>query len=294
MSITIYTDGSCQTQTRIGGYAAILQCGEHRREITGRADDVTVNVMELTAVIEALKVLKNAGQTVQIFTDSNYVAKGVNEWMPDWVERGWKTARNKPVANAELWQALKALLDVHDVTVSWIPRQQNSEADKLAQAARKSEPQADELPQPDCHLLIAGSRDATPEMLDYARRVVRRAHEKGYMIVVGDNPKGVDYAVVQECRRLQAKVIVCGIANYPRNGGCKHGEYIKVARDIYRAGKGRLFAAYHARDRYMADMSNIGVYIWNGWSKGTKAGADYMQSRNKEVHLKEFEDKRRV
>lgn len=288
MSITIYTDGSCQTQTRIGGYAAILQCGEHRREITGRAEDVTVNVMELTAVIEALKALKNAGQTVQVFTDSNYVAKGVNEWMPDWIERGWKTARNKPVANAELWQTLKALLDVHDVTISWIPRQQNSEADKLAQAARSSEPQADELPQPDCHLLIAGSRDATPEMLEYACRVVHRAHDKGYVIVVGDNPKGVDYAVVQECRRLQAKVIVCGIANFPRNGGCKHGEYIKVARDIYRAGKGRLFAAYHARDRYMADMSDIGIYLWNGWSKGTKAGADYMQSRNKEVHIKEF------
>lgn len=79
MTITIHTDGSCETQTRIGAYAAILQCGEHRREITGRAEDVTVNVMELTAVIEALKVLKTTGQTVQVFTDSNYVAKGVND-----------------------------------------------------------------------------------------------------------------------------------------------------------------------------------------------------------------------
>lgn len=294
MSITIYTDGSYQTQTGIGAYAAILQCGEHHREVTGRAEDATVNVMELTAVIEALKVLKTTGQTVQIFTDSNYVAKGVNDWMPDWIERGWKTARNKPVANVELWQTLKALLDVHDVTVNWIPREKNSEADKLAQAARINEPQADELPQPDCHLLIAGSRYATREMLDYARRVVRRANDKGYVVVVGDNPKGVDMAVVQECRRLRTKVIVCGIANFPRNRGCKHGEYIKVERDIYRTGKGRLFEAYHARDRYMADMSDIGVYIWNGWSKGTKEGADYMESRNKEVHLKEFEDKRRI
>jgi ribonuclease HI len=170
MSITIYTDGSCETQTRIGGYAAILQCGEHRREITGRVEDVTVNVMELTAVIAALKVLKTAGQTVQVFTDSNYVAKGVNDWMPDWITRGWKTARSKAVANAELWQALKSLLDVHDVTVSWIPREQNSDADKLAQAVRRNEPQADGLPQPGCHLLIVGSRDATSEMLDYDRR----------------------------------------------------------------------------------------------------------------------------
>jgi ribonuclease HI len=291
MTITIHTDGSCETQTRIGGYAAILQCGEHRREIAGRAEDVTINVMELTAVIEALKVLKTAGQTVQVFTDSNYVAKGVNDWMPDWITRGWKTARNKPVANADLWQALKALLDVHDVTVNWIPREQNSDADKLAQAARMNEPQADELPQPDCHLLIAGSRDATAEMLDYARRVVRRAHEKGYMIVVGDNPKGVDYAVVQECRRLQAKVIVCGIANYPRNGGCKHSEYIKVERDIYRAGKGRLFEAYHARDRYMADMSDIGIFVWDGESRGTKAGFDYMDRRGKDAHLINFDEK---
>jgi ribonuclease HI len=64
MSITIYTDGSCETQTRIGGYAAILQCGEHRHEIVGHAEDVTVNVMKLTAVIAALKVLKTARQTI--------------------------------------------------------------------------------------------------------------------------------------------------------------------------------------------------------------------------------------
>ena len=146
----------------------------------------------------------------------------------------------------------------------------------------------------DYRVLIAGSRDATDEMLDYARRVVQRACEKGYTVVVGDNPQGVDKAVVQECRRLRAKVIVCGIANYPRNGGCNHGEYIKVARDIYRAGKGRLFQAYHARDRYMADMANLGIFIWNGYSKGTKTGADYMISRGKEAYLKEFEDKRRV
>lgn len=292
MSITIFADGSCETQTRIGGYAAILQCGTHRREIVGRAEDVTVNIMELKAVIEGLKALKHAGQTVQVFTDSTYVAKGVNEWLPDWIARGWKTARNKPVANVALWQALKSLLDAHQVTVTWIPRQQNGEADTLAQAARISEPHADEPPQPAYHLLIAGSREATAEMLDYARRVVRRAHDKGYVVVVGDNPKGVDAAVVRECRRLKAKVIVCGIANYPRNGGCKHGEYIKVARDIYRGSKGSLFEAYHARDRYMADMSDIGMFVWNGFSQGTKAGADYMQSRGKEAHLKEFADDR--
>lgn len=99
---------------------------------------------------------------------------------------------------------------------------------------------------------------------------------------------------MQECRCLKAKVIVCGIANFPRNCGCKHGEYIKVARDIYSTSKGGRFHAYHARDRYMADMATIGLFIWNGWSQGTKAGADYMAARGKEAHLKEFEDKRRV
>ena len=82
------------------------------------------------------------------------------------------------------------------------------------------------------HILIAGSRDASPAMLDYARRVVRRAHQLGWTIVVGDNPLGVDMTVVRECRRLRAKVIVAGIANFPRNGGCKHGEYVKVERDL--------------------------------------------------------------
>jgi hypothetical protein len=122
---------------------------------------------------------------VQVFTDSNYVAKGVNEWMPDWIERGWKTARNKPVANADLWQTLKALLDVHDVTVSWIPREQNSDADKLAQAARVNEPQVDELPQPDCHLLIAGSRDFTLSMFGLCP-FCRASCLRSYRVMVAD------------------------------------------------------------------------------------------------------------
>ena len=90
------------------------------------------------------------------------------------------------------------------------------------------------------HLMIAGSRYATREMLDYARRAVQRAHQLGWTILVGDNPKGVDMEVVLECRRLKAKVIVAGIANFPRNYGCKHGSYIKVTRDLYRSAGGDL------------------------------------------------------
>jgi ribonuclease HI len=131
--ITIHTDGSCETQTRLGGWAAVLACGDHQRLLQGSAADTTVNAMELKAVIEALKALKQAGSSVQLFSDSNYVVRGVNEWLSDWLERGWKNARGEQVANLDLWQQLKALLDQHTVTLIWIPRGQNAQADKLAQ-----------------------------------------------------------------------------------------------------------------------------------------------------------------
>lgn len=291
--IQIHTDGSCETQKRIGGYAALLRCGEYSRNIYAHVEDTTVNQMELTAVIEGLKALKKVGQMVQIFTDSNYVAKGVSEWMPDWIQRGWKTKRNKPVANIDLWKELKHLLDAHQVTIKWIPREENTEADTLAQAARKKEvveeAKTDERLKVEHHLLIAGSRDANKKMLDYARRAVRRAHEKGYTILVGDNYKGVDQAVVQEIRRLKAKAVVFGTANFPRNGGVGPSQYVKVTNDMYAAMNGSRFSAYHARDRYMVDMAQTGLFIWDGVSKGTKAGADYMANRaGKEAHLKEF------
>jgi len=144
------------------------------------------------------------------------------------------------------------------------------------------------------HVLIAGSRYAVStsqrvEMLDYARRVVQRAHAKGYTILVGDNPNGVDMAVVQECRRLKAKVIVAGIANIPRNGGCWHGTYVKVTRDLYRSAGGDLLNGYTARDRWMVDSCQRAIFVWNGDSPGTKAGYDYAVQRGKEAHLINFD-----
>ena len=141
---------------------------------------------------------------------------------------------------------------------------------------------------PITHLMIAGSRYSTYEALNYARRVVQRAHQLGYTIVVGDNPKGVDMTVVQECRRLKANVLVVGISNFPRSGGCSHGNYIKVERDIYRAAGGYLLDGYHTRDRWMVDNAALGMFIWNGDSQGTKTGYDYMLSRHKEAHLVTF------
>ncbi len=308
--IIIHTDGSCETQTRLGGWAAVLQCGEYLRVLQGSATDTTVNAMELTAVIEALKALKQAGSTVQLFADSNYVVRGVNEWLSDWIKRGWKNARGEQVANLDLWRQLQALLEQHTVTFTWIPRGQNGQADELAQSARLTQisevtqkplddagsvvennvtaPTVSTQAVSETHILIAGSRYANREALDYARRVVRRVHQLGHTIVVGDNPKGVDMAVVQECRRLKAKVLVVGVTNRPRNGGCSHGGYVKVERDTYRAAGGHLFDRYHVRDRWMVDNSARGMFIWNGDSKGTKSGYEYMVSRQKEAHLVTF------
>jgi hypothetical protein len=137
--------------------------------------------------------------------------------------------------------------------------------------------------------MIAGSRYATREMLDYARRAVQRAHAKGYTVIVGDNAKGVDMAVVQECRRLRVSVIVAGIANFPRNYGCKHGCYVKVGRDLYRVMGGELLDGYIARDRWMVDQAQICLFIWNGDSPGTKIGYDYAVLRGKDAHLVNFD-----
>ncbi|MEO8391436.1 MAG: hypothetical protein ABI700_00450 [Chloroflexota bacterium] len=141
------------------------------------------------------------------------------------------------------------------------------------------------------HVLIAGSRSASPQMLNYAQRVVRRVHQRGWIIIVGDNPQGVDRAVVRECRRLNVKVIVAGTANFPRNGGCKHGDYVKVERDLYRSASGNLLSGYTVRDRWMVDNAQQCMFIWNGESLGTKDGYDYAIARGKEAHLVTFERK---
>ena len=139
------------------------------------------------------------------------------------------------------------------------------------------------------HVLIAGSRDTTPEMRDYARRAVRRAHAKGYTVIVGDNPKGVDMAVVTECRRLKARVIVAGIADFPRNFGCGHGTYIKVGYETYFSSSYHMSSPYAARDRWMVDQCQTALFIWNGVSPGTKVGYDYAVLRGKTAHLVNFD-----
>ena len=248
--------------------------------------------MELTAAVNALAALKHPNQTVTLYTDSKYLARGVNEWLPNWIARDWLTTSKQSVANRELWQQLHALLETHTVTVTWIPREQNTEADNLAQDARLNHGQPPETPEKPAtqvtHLMIAGSRKASRAMLDYARRAVQRAHERGYTVLVGDNPQGVDMAVVRECRRLKTPVVVAGVGNRPRNGGCSHGRYVKVHSDTYGGADGYRLNRYTVRDRWLADNAQIGLFVWDGSSPGTRRGYEYMHKRGKEAHLTDF------
>ncbi|MEE4184902.1 MAG: ribonuclease HI [Gammaproteobacteria bacterium] len=133
--VVIYTDGACRGNPGPGGWGAWLQFGEHERELCGGELQTTNNRMELMAVIEALRALKR-GVTVDIYTDSEYVRKGMTEWLDGWKDRGWKTAARKPVKNADLWRELDQLARQHTVDWHWVKGHSgdpgNERADLLA------------------------------------------------------------------------------------------------------------------------------------------------------------------
>ena len=113
--VIIYTDGACSGNPGPGGWAAILIYGAHERIITGAEQETTNNRMELTAVVESLKVLKQKC-TARVHTDSAYIANAINErWIDRWLAKGWKTANKKPVKNRDLWEALLEQMTRHDV-----------------------------------------------------------------------------------------------------------------------------------------------------------------------------------
>ena len=113
--VTIYTDGACSGNPGPGGWGSILMMGENRKEISGGSANTTNNIMELTAVIEALKMLKRPCK-VNIYSDSAYVVNAfVQKWIYGWMKKGWKTAGNEPVKNKELWQELYELTKIHKV-----------------------------------------------------------------------------------------------------------------------------------------------------------------------------------
>jgi ribonuclease HI len=116
--VVIYTDGACSGNPGPGGWAAILSSGDYERVITGAEKRTTNNRMELTAAIEALRVLRRSCR-VKIHTDSAYVEKAFNDgWIDNWLKRGWKTASKKPVENQDLWKELIDLAGKH--SVEWI------------------------------------------------------------------------------------------------------------------------------------------------------------------------------
>lgn len=135
MTVEIFTDGACKGNPGPGGWGALLRFGEEEREIFGGEPDTTNNRMELTAVIEALAALKRRCE-VTIHTDSQYVQKGITEWIHNWKVRGWKTTGKDPVKNADLWRRLDALASKHRIRWKWVRghsgHAENERADVLA------------------------------------------------------------------------------------------------------------------------------------------------------------------
>ncbi len=130
-----YTDGACRGNPGPGGWGVLLKYAEREKELYGGERQTTNNRMELTAAIQALESLTRRCE-VCVVTDSVYVAKGISEWLPNWVKRGWKTANKEPVKNVDLWQRLEAARLNHHVEWKWVKGHaghvENERADRLA------------------------------------------------------------------------------------------------------------------------------------------------------------------
>ncbi len=136
--VTIYTDGACSGNPGAGGWGTILVYKGKEREMSGGAAETTNNRMELTAVIEGLKALKESCK-VTVVTDSQYVANGINlGWAKGWKANGWRKKDRKPALNPELWDELLTLIDKHEVTIEWVKghdgHPENERCDKMAVA----------------------------------------------------------------------------------------------------------------------------------------------------------------
>ena len=133
--INIYADGGCRGNPGPGGWGVLMQSGENSKELWGGEANTTNNRMELTAVIRALEALKRP-TAAHIHTDSQYVQKGISQWIHNWKRNGWRTADKKPVKNAELWQRLDELAQTHELKWLWVKGHAghpgNERADALA------------------------------------------------------------------------------------------------------------------------------------------------------------------
>lgn len=117
--IEIFTDGACRGNPGPGGWAALLRIREHEKLVSGAAMETTNNRMELLAAIEGLASLKGR-QQVRLTTDSQYVRRGITQWLHQWKSNGWKTSGKKPVKNRDLWERLDTLADHHDIEWLWV------------------------------------------------------------------------------------------------------------------------------------------------------------------------------
>ena len=136
--VEIFTDGACSGNPGTGGYGAILRYGGRTKEISGCQLQTTNNRMELTAVIEALRLI-NRPCKIRVLTDSNYVVKGMTEWISGWIKRNWVNSRKKPVLNRDLWEILLKLSQPHKIEWKWIRGHSgyegNERCDELAREA---------------------------------------------------------------------------------------------------------------------------------------------------------------
>ena len=133
--VVVHTDGACSGNPGPGGWGVILEFNGHRKELSGGAPETTNNRMELTAALEALRVLKGPC-VVELHTDSEYLRNGITKWIHGWKRNGWKTADRKPVKNADLWKALEAETASHRIDWRWVRghagHHLNERADELA------------------------------------------------------------------------------------------------------------------------------------------------------------------
>jgi len=136
--VSLFTDGACSGNPGPGGWGALLRYREHEKELSGGEPATTNNRMEMLAVINGLEALKQPSR-VRICTDSQYVMKGITEWLAAWKRRGWKTADRQPVKNVDLCQRLETALAPHHVEWQWVRghngHPENERVDKLARLA---------------------------------------------------------------------------------------------------------------------------------------------------------------
>lgn len=131
--VSIFTDGACRGNPGPGGWGALLRYSGHEKKLSGAELDTTNNRMELMAAIQALVAMKETC-IIELYTDSQYVQKGITEWMADWKKRNWKKADNKPVKNADLWQALDMQTRRHKISWHWVRGHNGHVENELADA----------------------------------------------------------------------------------------------------------------------------------------------------------------